>query len=225
MDPLVKRLLVIGVMGLIVTWGTFLALELTPEDEEPEPIVPEATTERHAGVSANKRREQDRLSRIAAVKRRGPVQKPPPVRPPVVKRPESPPAPQQTAAIKAPMLSGLPSEIPPSVNSANSTQARFRQMEKAYESEIRDSVWADEKEKRILDVFKKGDHAETLVDISCRKTLCRMEVRIDSPESLFRLFKLPGLAQEIGLNAATQPVGEGDEKRMVSFLVRQGPKE
>lgn len=220
MDPLVKRLLVIGVVGLIVTWGTFLALEFTPQDEDQEPNAVKPEDEHGAGVSFNKTREQN--PRIATLKRKRPVKKPSPVRPPVVNRPVPSPVPQQTAAIKAPTVPDLSPKTPPKPNPGNTVQARFNDTEKLYESEIRDSDWADEKEKRILDLFKKGDYEEALVDISCRKTLCRLEVRMDSPETFYRVFKLPGLASEIGLNAVSQPVGDGEQRRMVSFIARKG---
>lgn len=224
MDPLVKRLIATGVVGLIVTWGTFLVLELAPEDEELEPVEDEPVAEPRASVSAKKRLERARIARITTAKRKRPERNVPPVRPPVVNRPAPPPAPQQIAAIKSPSVPDLPPKLPTptEANPANTTQAAlFSQMEKSYETEERDADWADEKEKRVLDLFKKGDLEETLADISCRKTLCRIEVRINSPETFMRVFKLPGLAEEIGLNAAAQPLGEGEDRRMVSFIRRK----
>jgi hypothetical protein len=221
MDPLVKRLLIIGIFGLIVTWGTFLILELAPEDEEPETIAPQPEIEHGSGVSSNKKRERERASRIAAARRRRSEKKPSTVQPPTVRRSVPPRAPQQTAAIKSPKIPDIPPQLSTAVKPTNPTQVRFNQMEKVFETEIRDSVWADEKEKRVLDIFKKGDYEQALVDISCRKTLCRIEIRMSTPDTLLRLYQLSGLAEELGPNAATQPLSEGDEKRMVSFIKRK----
>jgi len=103
----------------------------------------------------------------------------------------------------------------------NTSANQFSQLESTYELETRDFAWADQKEKRILEMFRKGNFEETLINISCRKTLCRMELKLASPENIFVILKLPGFAEEVGVNPPKKPVGPPDDLRFISFLTRK----
>lgn len=221
MDPSLKKLLLVGVLGLVVTWGTFIALELAPHSTSPETEKADSEKGLQAQLGADRSGENIATSRGSSSTAK------PTSTPASIRRSNSAEArasriDKARRAAQKPRIPGMAPHVAAlGEGAANSSSDRFTRMEKIYESENRDSLWADEKEKRILDLFKKGNYEHTLIDISCRKTLCKMEVRIESRETLFSILKLPGLAEEVGVNAATKPFGDEAEKRIVSFLTRK----
>jgi hypothetical protein len=211
MEPSVKKLFVVGALGLIVTWGAYIYLELKPETTDTDQLVQASDEQKNTkktkseiSVSNQKARTPKRTRPKTSI----PL-KPVPIPPKPVAAPAPPPVP----------LPIQPS-VPP-VPAPDPLADRFGRFETLFESETRDAVWADEKEKRIVELFKKGNYEDTLVDVSCRKTVCKMELKLDRPEVLFGLLKLPEFNDEIGQDAATRPVGAASDKKAISYFARK----
>jgi hypothetical protein len=216
MEPSVKKLVIVGALGLVVTWGTYIYLELKPETADVEQLAQESNDQKNAKKTKPEtpvsKRRQSTPKKHKPTKAPAPEPVPSPPQPPVVQAPPSP--------VPNPPPSNLPI---PQLNAPNPTADRFSKLETQFESETRDATWADEKEKRIVELFKKGGFEQALVDVSCRKTVCKLELKLERPEVLLNLIKMPGLSEEVGQDAATRPLGAPGNQKVISYFARKSP--
>jgi hypothetical protein len=102
----------------------------------------------------------------------------------------------------------------------------FELMQRAFESQTRDSAWASEQEARVPQLVTEAGFKEDAFDrnVTCRSTLCRFSLVIaeDDEDDLFALMKLSSKVQTSEGVPLSHGAAEaaGEKSRIVVFLRR-----
>jgi len=105
----------------------------------------------------------------------------------------------------------------------------FQAMLRAFESESRDSRWAGEQEARITRLLAESgfpDDAYDRGDVICRRTTCRLSLRVvdDSEADMLALMKLAAAVQTRGGLSLAYGAAEvdGDKVRITVLTPSEG---
>jgi hypothetical protein len=110
----------------------------------------------------------------------------------------------------------------PRLDHRSPLERRYDKMAERWSTESRDSAWANEKERRILDHFRSGNLERMVANLDCRSTVCNIQIRLRNGEDFIKLMHLPGLESEIGPEVVTQPDGPPGDRRIFSYFAREG---
>lgn len=100
--------------------------------------------------------------------------------------------------------------------------ARWSAAEATWHEEARDEAWADGRERELLAAMRAGDTDAIRTGLECRRTLCRVELRVPNSHSFLDPDRSRAFIDALGRDIATQMQGPAAERRMVLFSARDG---
>jgi hypothetical protein len=224
-----KKWLTIGGVLMLLAWSPFLWKELTSSPAEKKGR--DLPTEEVAA---------DPEVAAAGAPAAEPAQPEPAAEPEAPAEPEkSAPAAAPAAADPAAKLAkpepGQPSdpeadnpdeeegdEPPPPVQASGPTSV----LKEAFDKQTRDALWAKDSEARISAMFSGDVPAEMLQNASCRKAVCRLQLRWTRERAEAYVSVYQSLHQEFGPEVGVEPIGEPDaddgHQQVDVYVARKG---
>jgi hypothetical protein len=92
-------------------------------------------------------------------------------------------------------------------------------MKTTVESEPRDAAWAPEYERNLAASFAEKYPGERITELDCRTSLCRVQVRHDSPESQAAFLAHFWVALPSGFSGVWSGPPRSDEKGTATSLI------
>jgi hypothetical protein len=113
-------------------------------------------------------------------------------------------------------------ELPPPVQASGPTTV----LKAAFDTQPRDALWAKDTEARITGMFTGDVPIEMLQNASCRKAVCRLQLRWtrDRAEAYVSIYQ--SLHQEFGPEVGVEPIGQPDaedgHQQVDVYVARKG---
>jgi len=100
--------------------------------------------------------------------------------------------------------------------------ARHAELAARWASETRDEPWSTDQEHALRAAASADAIDHLVIELECRRTLCRLEISAADSNTAFALERAHGFTAQLGTDTGSAMIGGGPDRALEVFAAREG---